>query len=70
MATKTITRKTAPKIRRVEVFPDVAKLWRWHWLTGNHKVVSTSAEGYTEKRHALRMATALHPGAKIVEVEG
>jgi uncharacterized protein YegP (UPF0339 family) len=73
--------KTAPPIHKVfdlekgktmkdkvEVTKDNAGEYRWSRKNGeNGKVVSTSAEGYKHKSHALRMAKELNPGAHVVD---
>ena len=43
--------------------------YRWRGLSGNWKVISTAGEGYTHKRHCMKMARDLHPDAEIVVVE-
>ena len=40
--------------------------WFWHRTAANHKIVSCSAEGYTKRSHAIKMAKLCNVGCKIV----
>lgn len=53
----------------VAVYRDEAGEWRWRRHDAhNHEVVATSGEGYSNKSHAVEMATKLNVGTVVEEV--
>lgn len=51
---------------KVTVYKDNAGEWRWKRQSENGEVVSTSSEGYVDKRYALLQAERLNDIVEIV----
>lgn len=56
-------------VNKLEICKDDAGEYRWRGRARNGEIVAESGEGYTEKRHAKRMARELHSGAVVFDLD-
>lgn len=66
-----MTKNPLNRPHRLEVFKDKAGEFRWRRRAGNSQIISTSGEGYVEKRnalHGLRLANSDMEGCRFVDL--
>jgi uncharacterized protein YegP (UPF0339 family) len=53
----------------VEIYTDDVQEHRWRVVSANGRTVAASSEGYKNRQYCEEIATALHRGLELVDVD-